>query len=195
MKRTSQLILVAATLGFSWLAMMAVHEAGHVLHARTSGGHVERVVLHPLAISRTDVDPNPRPLFVGWGGPIWGCLIPLALWGLVHWLARPHAYLARFFAGFCLIANGAYLAAGSLMPDGDDAGTILRHGGQQWQLIAFGLLASAAGLYLWNGLGPRFGLGTARGRVDGRAAAGMILAFVLLVALELLLFAPPGSNP
>jgi hypothetical protein len=188
MKRLTQSLLITATLAFSWLAMMAVHEAGHVLHAWASGGAVQRVVLHPLAISRTDVSPNPHPLFVAWGGAIWGCLIPLAIWGLAHWLARPHAYLARFFAGFCLIANGAYLAAGSLSPKGDDAGTILRHGGAQWQLIAFGLFAAAAGLYVWNRLGTHFGLGEANGRVDRRAAVGMTLALLVVVVLELLFF-------
>jgi len=195
MKRTFQLLLILSTLGFSWLAMMAVHEAGHVLHAWLSSGRVERVVLHPLAISRTDVAPNPHPLFVGWGGAIWGCVIPLAIFALAHWLARPHAYLARFVAGFCLIANGTYLAVGSLMPDGDDAGTILRHGGQTWQLIAFGVPAAAAGLYLWNRQGPHFGLGAAQGQVDRRAAVGMTVALVLLLALELFLYSPASVGP
>ena len=120
MNRTFQLLLIATTLAFSWLAMIAVHELGHVLHAYASGGHVERVVLHPLAISRTDVSPNPHPQFVGWGGAIWGCLVPLGIWGLCRWLARPHAYLARFFAGFCLIANGVYLYVLRGRMPGDD---------------------------------------------------------------------------
>jgi hypothetical protein len=58
---------------------MAVHELGHVIGAVISGGVVERVVLHPLTISRTDVSPNPHPGIVVWLGPVIGCLFPLAL--------------------------------------------------------------------------------------------------------------------
>jgi hypothetical protein len=43
--------LIAATLIASWLGMQAVHEAGHVLGARLSGGTVTRVALYPLTLS------------------------------------------------------------------------------------------------------------------------------------------------
>ena len=173
-------LLIGSTIGFSWFAMMMVHEFGHVLHAWISGGVVERVVLHPATFSRTDLARNPHPLFVAWGGAVWGCLIPLALWGLVRAWRPREAYLARFFAGFCLIANGAYLAAGSLIGAGD-AGDLLRRGAAPWQLLSFGILASAAGLASWNGLGPSFGFADARGIVDRRAAIGMFLALLSIV--------------
>jgi hypothetical protein len=186
--RFFQFLLLVSLAAFSWLAMQAVHELGHVLHAGLSGGAVERVVLHPLDISRTDVSPNPHPLFVAWGGAAWGCLIPLALWAAMHWLARPHAYLAAWFAGFCLIANGAYLAGGSFLSGGgDDAGVLLANGAARWQLLVFGIPAVAAGLYLWHGLGPHFGLGPVRRKVDRRAAIGVSLALTFLVVLEVLL--------
>lgn len=94
--------------------------------------------------------------------------------------------MTRFFQ-LLLIANGAYLAVGSLLADGDDAGVVLRHGGCRWQLIAFGVPAVAAGLYLWNGLGPKFGLGPAQGKVDRRAALAAGLALLLVVLAELAL--------
>jgi len=188
MNRFFQVLLILAATGFSWLAMMAVHELGHVLHAWLSGGTVVKVVLHPATISRTDVWPNPHPLLVAWGGAVWGCLIPMGLWAVVRFAARSYAYLAAYFAGFCLIANGAYLAAGSLLSGtGHDAAEILLHGGRRWQLIAFALPCIAAGLYLWNGLGPNFGLGSAKGTVDRRAAVGVTLALLLLVIVELTL--------
>ncbi|MBN2473716.1 MAG: M50 family metallopeptidase [Pirellulales bacterium] len=187
MHRAFQCLLIVSTVAFCWLAMMVVHESGHVLHAWLSGGSVERIVLHPAAFSRTDVRPNPHPLLVAWGGAVWGCLIPLAILLLVRWAVRSQTYLAAFFAGFCLIANGAYLAVGSLMPDGDDAGVVLTQGGAQWQLLLFGVLAVAGGLWLWNGLGPNFGLGPAKGQVDRRAAVGVTLAWVLLAVAELAL--------
>ena len=179
-------LLVVSTGVFSWLAMMAVHEAGHVLHAVVSGGRVERVVLHPLAISRTDVHPNPHPLFVAWGGAAWGCLIPAAAW-LAARLARLRVeYVFRFFAGFCLIANGAYLGTGVVFPAGD-AADLLRHGTPAWLLGAFGMTAMGLGLWSWHGLGRHFGLDRDRTAMDRRDALGMLAASVALAAAELLL--------
>jgi hypothetical protein len=185
MARCFQVLLIVSLAGFSWLAMMALHEFGHVLHAWLSGGTIDTVVLHPLAISRTDVSPNPHPLFVAWGGVTWGCLLPLGLWTAVRRLARRYCYLAAWFAGFCLIANGAYLTAGAVLPDGDDGGVLLAHGAARWQLFAFALPAVGAGLYLWNGLGPHFGL-TGKGEVDRKAAIAIAAALLILIIVELL---------
>jgi hypothetical protein len=69
-ERGRRLVLWVCLVALSWLAMQAVHEFGHMLHAWLSGGRVVQVVLHPLAISRTDVEPNPSPQFVVWGGPL-----------------------------------------------------------------------------------------------------------------------------
>lgn len=184
--RIDQILLVVSTVLFSWLAMQAVHELGHVLHTWLSGGTVMRVVLHPLDLSRTDVGPNPHPLFVAWGGAVWGCLIPLLGLGVARWVKWRSWYLPAFFAGFCLIANGAYLGAGSWTGAGD-AGDLLRHGAPQWTLIVFGVVTSAMGLGLWHGLGPHFGLASAHGRVDHRAALAVTGLLLLLLTAELLL--------
>lgn len=183
--RVFQALVIVSTVGFSWLAMMAVHEFGHVLHLWFSGGKVARVVLHPLEFSRTDVAHNPRPLFVTWGGAVWGCVLQLAVWGGTCIVVKPSAWLAKFFAGFCLIANGVYLACSSFI-DAGDAGDLVRHGAAQWHLLVFGLPAAAAGLYLWNGLGPHFGLGAARGKVDRKAAIGAAVALLVLATAEAL---------
>jgi hypothetical protein len=157
MCRTSQIILILSSLLGSWLGMQAVHEAGHVLGAWLTGGHVARVVLHPLAISRTDLTTNPRPLAVAWSGPIGGVVLPLLIWGVMAGLRVPGAFLARFFAGFCLVANGAYLGLGSVGRVGD-AGDIIRLGSPAWLLWSFGAVAAPLGLRLWHGQGPHFGL-------------------------------------
>ena len=60
----------------------------------------------------------------------------------------------RFFAGFCLIANGAYLAIGQFDGVGD-AGDLLRGGVPRWILIAVGLISVAGGLLPWHRLGPQ----------------------------------------
>jgi hypothetical protein len=132
----------------AWLAMMALHEAGHALHAFTSGGRVARVSIPLLDFSRTDLSANPHPLWVAWGGPVWGCLIPLGLLLAARPL-RGWRNAARTFAGFCLIANGAYIGLGPWMTAGDGH-DLLRHGAPAWTLVAFGVAALAAGLLLWH---------------------------------------------
>ena len=84
----NRILFVVASLGLSWLGMMAVHELGHVIAAMMSGGTVVRIVLHPAAISRTDVSPNPFPLLVAWSGPILGSLIPCTVTILLHFVQR-----------------------------------------------------------------------------------------------------------
>ena len=151
-------MLIVATIIGSWFGMQAVHELGHVAGAAISGGRVVRVVLHPLTISRTDVAPNPRPLVVVWAGPLVGVLAPLVIWGAAAAVRMPGAFVLRFFAGFCLVANGAYLAGGSLGGVGD-CGVMLRQGSPIWALWLFGAVAIPLGLWLWHGEGRRFGLG------------------------------------
>lgn len=140
----------------SWWLMLAVHELGHVLGAWLTGGMVTEVDLHPLRISRTAVDPNPRPVIVAWSGPIIGVLLPLLAWYLAGRSNRPGPRRItpwlRFFSGFCLIANGAYLASGLWQPVGD-AADLLRLSVPVWQLALFGFTAFAAGLWCWHGLG------------------------------------------
>lgn len=135
-----------------WLAMLATHEAGHVLHAWISGGRVERVVLPLFGFSRTDLAENPWPLFVAWGGALWGCLLPAGMWGVTVAIRPRLSGWLQFFTGFCLIANGAYLAAGSMIEAGD-TGDLLRHGAPLWTLIASGILGIIGGLWLWHVLG------------------------------------------
>src|SRR5260370_35165234 len=104
--RIPQMILIGTFIPLCWLAMQVVHELGHVLLAWATKGEVTKVALHPLIISRTDLAENPRPLAVVWGGPILGCLISLAAFGAASISRMAGVYLFRFFAGFCLVANG-----------------------------------------------------------------------------------------
>jgi hypothetical protein len=180
--RLHQGVLIVSTLLGSWLGMQAVHESGHVLGACLTGGQVAQVVLYPLTISRTDLQQNPRPLFVVWAGPVFGVLCPVVLWLIAAGLDMPGAFVLRFFAGFCLIANGAYIGAGSFGRVGD-CGVMLRHGSALWQLWLFGAVTVPAGLWLWHRQGPHFGLGPARGRVRVRVAYASLVACVGLMVL------------
>jgi len=182
MKRAHQIVLILATVVLSWFAMMAVHEAGHVVGALVTGGTVTKVVLHPLTISRTDVAPNPQPLVVVWAGPLVGVVVPLHVWLAFQLSQIPAWYVARFFAGFCLIANGAYLGVGSFDGVGD-AGDLLRHGAPIWQLWLFGVLCVPAGFWLWHGLGLHFGFGEAEGTVNLPTAYTCLVVLIATITL------------
>ena len=186
-------ILIASTLLGSWLGMQAVHELGHVSGAWVTGGKVQRVVLHPLTISRTDLAENPSPLIVVWAGPILGVLLPIlgVLLPILLWLPAvtikmPGSFVLRFIAGFCLIANGLYISLGSFGRIGD-CGEMLRHGSAFWQLWLFGLVTVPTGIWLWHGQGAEFGLGESPKVVSPAIAYAMLGVVLTVVAAELII--------
>jgi len=182
MPRFRKIVFTFSLAAICWLGMMAVHELGHVIGAVSSGGSVTRVVLHPLTISRTDVAPNPHPGFVVWCGPIVGSLLPLAMALLVP---RKQEMLRTFggvFAGFCLIANGAYISLGAFDRIGD-CGEMLRTGTPLWVLFAFGTVTIPCGLGLWHLQGAIGQFASDATVVNERmvyVAFGMLAAIVIL---------------
>jgi hypothetical protein len=188
MHRVFQALLVLATIAVSWLAMLALHELGHVLMGWLTGARGPTVVLPLFGISRTEFAHNPHPLAVAWGGALFGCLLPMALFAAARCFAtKQNVFLLAWLTGFCLIANGGYLLGGVILTgSGDDGSVILQHGGLRWQLLTFGVMAIAGGLCLWNGLGPSFGLGVSRGRVSRKAAIGVATLLLLIVCVGLL---------
>jgi Peptidase M50B-like len=186
--RLNQIILIGSTALGCWLGMQAVHEFGHVLGAWLTGATIVRVVLHPLTISRTDLAGNPHPLVVAWAGPVMGVAIPLLFWMIAAAKRLSGAFVVRFFAGFCMIANGLYIGLGSFGHVGD-CGDMLRHGSEQWHLWLFGVLAAPLGLWLWHGIGPHFGLGHHKRPVSSSIAFTAFAACLALAVLGLLLSA------
>ncbi len=184
MQNVHQAILVVSTLLGSWLGMQAAHESGHALGAVLTGGEIATIVLHPLKISHTEVIKNRHPLVVVWAGPLVGVLLPLILWCPLTVTRVPGAFVARFFAGFCLIANGVYLGIGSFLGTGD-CGEMLRQGSPVWVLRLFGGVVVPIGFWLWSGQGLNFGLGDAQGKVSHPVAYGSLVIFSLLVLLGL----------
>ncbi len=179
-------ILIPATLLAAWLGMQQIHELGHVLGAWLTGGRVERVVLHPLSFSRTDLAHNPHPLIVVWAGPVVGVLLPQIVWLAAERFKLPGAFVLRFFAGFCLLANGLYIGVGSFDKVGD-CGELLRNGAHVWQLWLFGLVTAPLGLRLWHGLGPKFGLGNEPQAVSRQHVIGVAIAIIGLLVIALLI--------
>jgi hypothetical protein len=180
--RIWQGLLVGALLPLCWLWMMIVHEFGHVAGLWLTGGTLARVVLYPLTISRTDPGQNPHPLVELWAGPAVGSVLPATSAALARAFHFRASYLLRFFAGFCLIANGCYIGVGVLDPVGD-ARELLRNGAVAWQLGLFGLITVPMGLYLWHGQGKHF----RRENVSSRTAIAVVVLLAATGAVEVLL--------
>jgi hypothetical protein len=185
-RRIHEFVLIATFLPLCWLVMQAVHELGHVTTALATGGTVTKVVLHPLAISRTDISGSSHPALVVWAGPVFGVALPLALLAVCRAAKWRWTYLVRFFAGTCAIANGAYLGIGSFQGIGD-AGDLIQQGSPVWSLWLFGMVAIPLGLGLWNGLGPNFGFGQAEGKVDRAVVLFSVVLLLVVIVLELAL--------
>ncbi len=179
------MILIGSTVLGSRLGMQALHESGHVIGAGLTGGKVARVVLHPLTISRTDLSHNPSPLVVVWSGPAIGAVAPLLIWVIAAAVSSPSAFVLRFFAGFCCVANGLYVGVSSFGRVGD-CGEMLRYGSDPWQLWLFGALAVPVGLWLWHGQSRHFGVGPAKMQIDRGVAYASLVAFIALLVIGLL---------
>jgi hypothetical protein len=181
--RVAQAVLIVAMLVASWLGMQAVHELGHVIGAVATGGRVTHVSLHPLSFSRTDVEPNPRPMVVVWAGPLLGVLLPVLLWRVGAQRRWACDFVLRFFAGACCVINGVYIALGSTAWAGGvgDCGVMLRHGSPMWVMWVFGAATVPAGFWLWHGQGAAF----AKGSVSWRVAMGTAAVAVALVGTGL----------
>ena len=143
------MLATVAVVYASWLAFMATHEAGHVLHALLAGGTVDRVVLPLWGFSRTDVTGGGSRTFIVAGGPLWGVLLPAMLSGVVSVMRGSLPTWLRFFCGFCLAANGAYIGVGWLEPTGD-AGELRSLGVPIAVMVALGATSFACGLWMWR---------------------------------------------
>src|SRR5207237_428557 len=99
--------------------------------------------------SQTIVWPNPHELLVVWGGPFWGALLPVIACAIVRPTRRRVPQWLLFFAGFCLIANGAYIGVGWIRRAGD-TGDMLRLGTPLWVMMIFGVGCVAGGLAMWH---------------------------------------------
>ncbi len=168
--------------------MQVVHEFGHVLGAWWTGAKITRVVLKPWTFSQTQLDKhvNPSPVLVTWAGPALGAILPLALWLAAKVMRLPGSYLLRFFAGFCLVANGAYMGGGAFYHNGD-AGDLQLYGFPAWPLFLFGGVTVAAGLCLWHRQGGHFGFGGAGGKVDRWAVVVCATALLVILIVEVVI--------
>ena len=119
--------------------------------------------------------------------------------GTDHWLRRAARsngrcldvhnvgrYIAQFFAGFCLIANGAYISIGWIDQVGD-CGEMIRTGTPIWAMLLFGAVTIPIGLLLWHRLGPIKQFIARPSMITRRMAciAAAILAVVVVIEFAL----------
>lgn len=183
--------LVLNTLIASWYGMMLVHELGHVAAALATGSRIENVRIPLFGFSQTEISAYNHPLWVVAMGPVVGVAFPLAAWMVVRGLTRKARDrwslepLSRFFAGFCFIANGGYLASAIAQPVGDVEELVL-FGVPIWLLTLLGGLGVLAGLAMWNGLGKAFGLrvGVASLSMLNAATVWMVLTMASTIVVE-----------
>lgn len=130
-----------------WFLFIWTHELGHVIGAWYTDSGVKQVVLHPLAFSRTDVQPNHNPALVVWAGPVLGCVLA-ALFSLA-WCAAGKKLLpvALVGTGFAMLANGCYIGLGALSPMADTE-VMVDTGSPRWVLAVFGLCVGVPGYML-----------------------------------------------
>jgi hypothetical protein len=102
-------------------------------------------------MSQTIVDPDPDPRLVTEGGPTWGVAIPVLACALARVIRRRVPEPLKFFAGFCLIANGVYMAVGRMWRN-TDAGDLVRMNVPLTAIIAYGVAATLFGLAIWHRL-------------------------------------------
>jgi hypothetical protein len=94
--------------------------------------------------------------------------------------------VARFFAGFCLVANGAYIAIGSFDGVGD-CGEMLRTGTPIWLMLFFGGVTIPAGFYLWHRLGSAREFFANPTLITQRMLLTTVAALAVVIVAELIL--------
>ncbi|MGL6196180.1 MAG: M50 family metallopeptidase [Thermoguttaceae bacterium] len=181
---SARYVLAVSVLAFCWFSMQVLHEFGHCVAAWLCGGKVERIVLHPMTFSRTDLLENPSPIFTLLGGVIGGVMIPLAVLGVWKMINLPALHVARFWTGFCFIANGAYVGFDFSTTGPTDAGELISHGVNRLFLVLLGSVFVSFGLLLWNGQAKKFGFGKEPQPVSSRLAYAMLLLTILIIIVE-----------
>lgn len=124
----------------SWCVMTVTHELGHILCGWACGGTLTDADLLPWHLPYSFFEPDPLPLVTLWGGPILGVMIPAILAVVLR------AKWGWFVAYFCMLANGAYLAAAWVAGDRFlDTPKMLDHGAHPISIAAYCLITICFG--------------------------------------------------
>lgn len=128
-----------------FIAMMVIHELGHIIAVKAMGATLVEVTWFPL--SYTHFEDAKSPAFIVWSGPVFGVVVPAALaLGMIksrwsHWFGA--------FTGFCFVANGVYLSFGILENVGD-VGALVSYGTSPWLIGIIGAAMLVVGFLIWH---------------------------------------------
>lgn len=146
-RKISLALLLAFEVAWLWVLMLFLHEVGHCATALLTGGQITTTDLRPGIPGHTLVNPDPQPDLVVWGGFLSGCGVPALVWAVCVGLRLALRVEAQLLTGFCLLANGAYLAAGG-SESLTDTGVLLQLGWSWPLLIVIGLGLAVPGYAL-----------------------------------------------
>ena len=150
--------LLLGAFAFAYNLAIGLHELGHAIVARLTGGRVLQVNLHPFGTSSVEIDPDPFPIATLAGGILLGPALASSAAALAWRSRRSPALHVHMTAVASLGTTGTYLAVGSLAGMGD-AGDLIGLGVPAAALLATGLLALSASMGLAATVLPMAGLG------------------------------------
>lgn len=159
-------LLLLGSFAFGYNAATALHELGHALAVWSVGGTVTSMTIHPFSWSYTAYGRCPAEYeeMATWAGAVFGLAGSLLLTGLGRLCRSPFAAPLLMTGIAACFYNGLYFLVDSLAGTGGDAEFLHRNGTPLWILIAFGLAAVGAGVFLasrllpWLGASPTDGL-------------------------------------
>ena len=124
----------------SWFVMTLTHELGHIVGGTCCGGSLKSADLLPWHLPYSIFEPDPFPLVTLWSGLIIGALAPRAAAMIIQ-----HDWMS-FIANFCVLANGAYIAAAWFSGDRYlDTPKLLEHGASPIAIAVYCLLTIGFG--------------------------------------------------
>lgn len=176
-------LLLALKVAWLWGLMLVLHEVGHCATALLTGGQITATDLRPGIPGHTLVNPDPQPDLVVWGGFLSGCGVPALIWAVCVGLRLPLRVEAQSLTGFCLLANGAYLAAGG-SESLTDTGVLLQLGWSWPLLIVISLGLAVPGYALLRHAFRQWLAGLRHAQNLWRSLLVRGLLFVLWVSLQ-----------
>lgn len=171
------ILLLFGSLVFAQSASCVLHELGHAIAYWTTGGTIERIVIHPFSWSY--VIPGSvtnYPNFTTWGGVVFGTIMALLLVAVVWRWRGPYVMPALLTGVVACIGNGYYLVCDYVAGTGHDAGSLVESGTPGAVVVIVGVALIGVGFCLAGIFIPLMGIRQG----DGAVARVLVFAGALI---------------